>query len=233
VSNIAAPTVQSAPPYSIVIAAVGFSIYYKFTNTPSAMLARRIANGKTAEQQRVIEYFVRDEGCLNKNMSDDEYKSMVRAKRDTLNLKARALSKIGLDEDQVSEIFPAMFEGFVYKNAYAKRQANGGWVSSSYQVSWVFFSSDQIYLYSYTLNMDDDNKKEQTDEFFYKDVTSFSTSSETEKAKGNAGQQIEVETNKFAMVVPGDKLYMSMDGVIDADRIIQGMKQKLREKKAQ
>jgi hypothetical protein len=219
--------------FIIVIGVGAFVVYSKFKNTPDAKLAKRLGNGKTLEQAKVIRYFVQQEGCMKKNMSDDEYSRMVQAKRDTLNLKSRALSKIGLDEDQVSEISPAMFEGFVYQNAYAKKRANGQWVSSSYQVSWVFFSSDQVYLYSYTFNMDDDNKKERTDEFFYRDVTSFSTSSETEKAKGNSGQQIEVETNKFAMVVPGDKLYMSMDGVTDADRIIQGMKQKLREKKTQ
>ena len=187
--------------------------------------------GKTQEQIKVIEYFCKPEGCLAKNITDDDYMSQVRAKRDSLNLKQKAIGKIGLDEDQIKEIPPAMFEGFVFKNAYAKKRANGNWVSSAYQVSWIFFSSDQIYLYSYTFNMDEDKKTERTDEFFYKDVTSFSTSSETETANSMGSQKIEVETNKFAMVVPGDKLYMSMDGVSNAEQIIQGMKQKLREKK--
>jgi len=189
-----------------------------------------LCSGKAPEQRKVIEYFCKVEGCMSKNMADDEYMNQVRAKRDSLRLREKAISKIGLDEDQIKEIPPAMFEGFVFKNAYAKKRANGMWVSSSYQVSWIFFSSDQVYLYSYTFNMDEDKKAERTDEFFYKDVTSFSTSSETETANGITGK-IEVETNKFAMVVPGDKLYMSMDGVSNAEQIIQGMKQKLREKK--
>jgi len=187
--------------------------------------------GKTPEQVKVIEYFCKQEGCMSKNMTDDEYMSQVRAKRDSLNLKQKAVGKIGLDEDQIREIPPAMFEGFVFKNAYAKKRANGSWVSSAYQVSWIFFSSTQVYLYSYTFNMDEDKKTEKTDEFFYKDVTSFSTSSETETANSFGGKKIEVETSKFAMVVPGDKLFMSMDGVSNAEEIIQGMKQKLREKK--
>jgi hypothetical protein len=33
------------------------------------------------------------------------------------------------------------------------------------------------------------------------------------------------------MVVPGDKLFMAMGDIQNADAIIQGMKQKLREKK--
>ena len=215
----------------ILLIIVGAVVYYKMLNTPDVRLVKELSRGKTEEQAKVITYFVQ-KNRWKKNLSDDEYLSLVRKKCDSLKLKERALGKIGLDEDQVNEISPAMFEGFVFDNAYAKKSANGEWVSSSYQVSWVFFGSEQIYLYAYTLNMDDDNKKERTDEFFYRDVTSFSTASETETAKDNEGKQIKVDSNKFALVVPGDKLYLSMDGVKDSESIIQGVKQKLREKKS-
>ena len=168
---------------------------------------------------------------MTKTMSDDEYLTMVRNKRDAMNFKQKALSKIGLDEEEVSEISPAMFEGFVYKNAYAKQNATGKWVSSAYQVSWVFFSSTQVYLYSYTFNMDEDKKNERTDEFFYKDVTSFSTLSESDTAHGLEGKTFDVTSEQFAMVVPGDKLFLAMGDIQNADSIIQAMKQKLREKK--
>lgn len=196
-----------------------------------ATLLKNYCRGKSAEQVKVIEYFCKQEGCLSKNMSDDEYSQMVIKKRDSLNLRQKALNKIGLDEDEVSEIPPAVFEGYVFKNAFAKKRANGNWVSSAYQVAWLFFSSTQIYVYRYTFNMDEDKKTESTDEFFYKDVTSFSTSSETETAHGLGDSKFEVETNKFKMVVPGDKIFVSMDGVSDSEAIIQAMKQKLREKK--
>ena len=198
---------------------------------PNKALIQEACRGKNEEQRKVIEYFCKQEGCLSKNMTDDEYMSLVLKKRDSMNFRAKALSKIGLDEDQVNEIAPAMFEGFVFKNAYAKKRANGYWVSSAYQVAWVFFSSTQVYIYRYTFNMDEDKKSESTDEFFYRDVTSFSTSSETETAHGLGDKKFEVESNKFCMVVPGDKLYVSMDGVADSESIIQAMKQKLREKK--
>lgn len=201
------------------------------SSDPNAQLIKEACRGKTEEQKKVIEYFCKQEGCLSKNMTDDEYMQLVCRKRDSMNFRAKALSKIGLDEDEVSEIPPAMFEGFVFKNAYAKKRANGHWVSSAYQVSWVFFSSTQVYIYRHTFNMDEDKKNESTDEFFYKDVTSFSTSSETETAHGLGDSKFEVESNKFCMVVPGDKLYVSMDGVADSESIIQAMKQKLREKK--
>lgn len=159
-----------------------------------AALLKNYCRGKSAEQVKVIEYFCKQEGCLSKNMSDDEYSQMVIKKRDSLNLRQKALNKIGLDEDEVSEIPPAVFEGYVFKNAFAKKRANGNWVSSAYQVAWLFFSSTQIYVYRYTFNMDEDKKTESTDEFFYKDVTSFSTSSETETAHGLGDSKFEVET---------------------------------------
>ena len=213
-----------------IVIAVAIIYYVKIYNSPNAKAVRALCQGKTAEQAKVIEYFCK-EGCMTKTMDDEEYLAMVRAKRDSLNLRQRALNKIGLDEDEVSEISPASFEGFVYKNAYAKKSANGNWVSSAYQVAWLFFSSTQVYIYRYTFNMDEDKKNESTDEFFYKDVTSFSTASESEQAHGIGNQKFDVESNKFKMVVPGDQIFVSMDGVSNSEDIIQAMKQKLREKK--
>ena len=212
----------------IIVAAIVW--YSKVYNSPNARAVRQLTQGKNEEQTKTIEYFCK-EGCMTKTISDEEYLDMVRRKRDSMNFKQKALDKIGLDEEEVSEISPAMFEGFVYKNAYAKQNASGKWVSSTYQVSWIFFSSTQVYLYSYTFNMDEDKKNERTDEFFYKDVTSFSTLSESDTAHGLGGNTFEVTSEQFAMVVPGDKLFMAMGDIQNADAIIQGMKQKLREKK--
>lgn len=214
----------------VIIIVVAVVYYTKVYNSPNAKAVRAVCQGKTPDQVKTVEYFCK-EGCMTKTISDEEYLQMVRAKRDAMNFKKKALDKIGLDEDEVSEIPPAMFEGFVYKNAYAKQNASGKWVSSAYQVSWVFFSSTQVYLYSYTFNMDEDKKNERTDEFFYKDVTSFSTLSESDTAHGLGGNTFEVTSEQFAMVVPGDKLFLAMGDIKDADSIIQAMKQKLREKK--
>lgn len=214
--------------FLLIVAAIVY--YTQVYNSPNARAVRALTNGKTEEQTKTIEYFCK-EGCMTKTITDDEYLDMVRRRRDSMNFKQKALSKIGLDEEEVSEISPAMFEGFVYKNAYAKQNASGKWVSSAYQVSWIFFSSTQVYLYSYTFNMDEDKKNERTDEFFYKDVTSFSTLSESDTAHGLGGNTFEVTSEQFAMVVPGDKLFMAMGDIQNADAIIQGMKQKLREKK--
>ena len=200
-------------------------------------------SGKTKEQIKVIDYFTKSGCCASFGlMKDAEYSKMVRDKRDALKLREKALSKIGLDESQVNEIAPVCLQGYRFDRAFAKKSAAGRWVSSSYEVAWLFFSSTQVYLYSMRFNMDEDKKTESTQEFFYKDITAFSTattnysSSDDEgknKVKVVGDQKVEVETTQFQITVPGEKLVVAMDAdeVPDHEAIVQGMKQKLREKK--
>lgn len=203
---------------------------------------KRLCKGRTTEQQQVIKYFLGGGGCMSSGISDEQYESMVMAKAKSMDFKQKALDKIGLDESQVNEIEPVHFEGYWFdeKKAYAKWGKDRKWRSSAYQISWLFFSSTQVYVYQYTFNMDEDGKKETTEEYFYKDITNFSTSSDTvEKevldkvsCKGEATYiRKNVDSNRFALVVPGDKFYCSMEQSDYTERAIQGMKAKLREKK--
>ncbi len=198
--------------------------------------------GRTSEQQKIIKYFYGSSGCLNKGLSDNEYESLVMTKAKSIDFKQKAMDKIGLDESQVNEVAPVHFEDYLFddKKAYARRGIDGVWRSSAYQVSWIFFSSSQVYVYQYTFNMDEDGKKESTEEYFYKDITNFSTS--TDSVEKEAVDKVScsgkvsyvrtsVETNRFALIVPGDKFYCSMKQSDYAEKAIQGMKAKLREKK--
>ena len=196
--------------------------------------------GKNEEQRKVISYLfdkpISGGGCFSSDvyLSDDEFMKIVKAKRDSLNLRQKAINKIGLDEDELSEMPPVCFEGFFFKDAWTKKNKANLYVSSCYQVSWIFFSSDQIYLYQYVIYLDEDKKKESTEEYFYSDVTSFATRTETESAKNNEGVKFEVETNKFAMIVPGATLTVALeDSAGDFEEAIKRMKYKLREKKNQ
>ena len=205
--------------------------------TPQDIAYERAIAGKTEEQRQVIAYLFGKPktagGCMSSDeyMNDEEYMTLVRLKRDSLDLRKKALAKIGLDEDELQETPPVSFEGFTFRDAWAKKTAKQ-YVSSCYQVSWIFFSSTQVYLYQYVIYMDEDKKKESTEEYFYQDVTSFSTRTETESAKNNAGQKFEIETVKFAVIVPGATLTVAVeDSQGDFEEAIKRMKNKLREKK--
>lgn len=198
--------------------------------------------GRTPEQQKVIKYFMAPEGCFSKNISDQEYEQIVQSKYASLNLKQKALDKIGIDESQVNEIPPCEFHNYTFDKARVKLGKDGKYRTSAYQGTWLFFSDKQIYVYQYTLNLDEDGKKERTEEYFYKDVTNFSTSSESEEkeiwttGKGCLNKvptvsRKTVEHDLFTIIVPGDKFGCAMVNNSEAEERIKGMKNKLREKK--
>lgn len=224
--------------FIILILVVGVYVWYKMNHYNDSEWVKNRIKGRTDEQVAVIRYFCNDPKCLSKQpISDAEYDEMVLAVLRSNDYKKKALDKIGLDEDQVKEIEPVHFEGFQYdKQSLAKQGDDGKYRSSKYQVSWLFFSSTQVYLYQNTFNMDEDGKKESTEEYFYKDITNFSTSSDTVETPfydEETGKDIlkNVDSNRFAITVPGDKFYCSLEQNDYTENAIRGMKSMLREKK--
>ena len=223
-----------------LVVVVGLYVWYKKTHYNDSEWVRNRIKNRGEDQQAVIRYFCNEPSCLSKKpISDEEYDQMVSNVLRSNDFKKKALDKIGLDEDQLKEIEPVHFEGFLFdKDSLSKRaDSDGKWRSSKYQVSWLFFSSSQLYLYQNTFNMDEDGKKEATEEYFYKDVTNFSTSSDTVESpvydkKLNKTILENVNSNRFAITVPGDKFYCSLEQNDYTERAIQGMKAMLREKKS-
>ena len=197
--------------------------------TKGALEEAKIERNK--EQQRIFEYLTEEpHGCFKRWMTDEEFVKLIDAKLEALKLKDKALSKIGLD----------------IEDAYVKKTEFGDYVSNYIQSTWLFFSSTQVYLYTYTLWLDRDKKKEDTLEYFYKDITAMSTSSKESRTKSVlsykkggclGGKKVSlanteiIETTKFQLTVPGDKLWISMKGSEQNEACVQAMKQKLREKK--
>ncbi len=221
--------------FIIILLIIGALIYFKMKQDPKWLKSR--LKGKTDEQKKVIRYFLA-EGCLASTISDEQYDKMVADKLAEFNFKKKALDKHGLDEDQVQEIQPVNFNGYVFDKAYSKKGKDGHWRSSKYQVSWIFFGESQVYFYQYTFDMDETSKRESTEEYYYKDIVNFSTASETEEIvtewdkDGNAKSRGTVDRNIFQLIVPGDKIKCSLKLNDETENIIKGMKNKLREKKA-
>lgn len=222
----------------LAIAAIAVWVWWQMNHYNDSEWVKNRIKGRNEDQKAVIRYFCNDPACLSKKpISDEEYDAMVLAVLNSNDYKQKALNKIGLDEDQIKEIEPVHFEGFQYdKQSLAKLCDDGKYRSSKYQVSWLFFSATQVYLYQNTFNMDEDGKKEATEEYFYKDITNFSTSSDTVETPFYDKEKKEdvlknVDSNRFAITVPGDKFYCSLEQNDYTERAIQGMKAMLREKK--
>jgi hypothetical protein len=196
---------------------------------------KKALKGRTPEQQSIVKYFLKKEGCLKKNISDAEYEELVDTKYTGLNLKQKALDKSGVDESQVNEIPPVEFRGWNFnKDAYIKSGRDGNFRSSAVQSTWLFFSDKQIYIYQYTFDMLNDKKKESTEEYFYKDITNFTTTTKTDKQQvvlDGVPTEKEVDHDVFSITVGGDHFYCDLQDVDEAGSRIQAMKAKLREKK--
>ncbi|MDR2558373.1 MAG: hypothetical protein LBC86_02350 [Oscillospiraceae bacterium] len=202
-----------------------------------------LLKGRTDEQKAAIRYLYGEAGCLKKGLTDEEYDAMVMAKAKAIDFKQKALDKIGLDESQVNEVAPIHFEAYWFDEKTIDVPGKDGlWRSSAYMITWVFFSSTQVYAYQYTFNMANDTKNEKTEEYFYKDITNFSTTTETaeklvpikKNCKGEAVLgRTNVESNRFMISAMGDKFYCATKNNDYTEKAIQGMKAKLREKKEQ
>ncbi|MBD5132702.1 MAG: hypothetical protein HDT28_09005 [Clostridiales bacterium] len=229
------------------------------TSIPLTPLDIETLNEKvmTENELKAYKYFTAQEvkgGCFGKTKkdapSDDEFDAMVADKLNEFGSKSKALKKIGLDISQVSEIEPIRFYGFEkYRNRltgvyYQKIGDDGRWRSSVCSVTWLFFSNDQICMYNGKFDMFSGTKTEITEEYFYKDITNFTAETETEQSinmsmsKGGcikkSKEQLDkklTDYNTFGLIVPGDSFVCSVTGVANAEQIIEGMKQKLREKK--
>lgn len=211
-------------------------------------MVKQECSGRTPEQKKVIKHFKGSTGCIDgllNRMTDQEYHQMVMARATGTDFKKKALNKIGLDEEQVNEIEPICLTGYVVdgkSNCWAKYSKElRMWLTTKYQISWIFFSDTEVYAYQYTFCMNDDTKSERTENYFYKDVTNFSAITETEE-KWTAEKvsctgavtkwsNKNIDTTKMAIIVPGDRFECSATASDYFDRSISGMKAKLREKK--
>ena len=134
--------------FVIIILAIAGYIYWKGNSEPEEL--KRLIRGRPQQQQDVIKYFYGPGGFLTKRISDSDYDNIVASTVSQNNFKQKALDKIGLDETQVSEIEPVHFEGWLFgkKNGveWAKYGLDNKLRSSAYQITWLFFSSSQVYI---------------------------------------------------------------------------------------
>lgn len=220
--------------FLIIVAVIG----YFWLSQDSSAVKRRSKN-RTPEQKMALRYFLND-GCLQKKPSDEEYDNLVRRMiaEKNLNTPQTALDKLGVDAEEVTEVKPLFLEGYMFgdKTSYAKIGKDNEWRSSRYQISWIFCSATHIYLYQYTFNTDEDGKKVATEEYFFKDITNFSASSDTVETPYWDKKQKKVvlknvDSTRFRITVPGDSLYCVMSQNDENEAAVKGLKAKLREKK--
>ena len=96
--------------------------------------------------------------------------------------------------------------------------------TSKYDGTVLFFSDTHVHAYQIIQDMLSCTETECTREFSYKDIMSFYAA---RKMPFKGGNRIDT----FILKVPNDEFYCSMDNVESVDRIINAMRQKMREQK--
>ena len=233
-----------------------FNFANKKDGKPNFLMAETLKRGKSPDQCKCIDFFLtpdtnKKKGCLKpKDWTIDDYCAHVQRIVDSLNLKQRAIEKIGLDESQISEIPPIYLSSFVRgSDVYIKTSEDySKYVTSKYSVTWIFFSAEQLYTYTYILDTTSDNAVERTRDFFYSDITCIRTEHEVEEAiyavkqKGcgclamlKKKEQKYVHNNRhwdtLQITVPSDEYSFCCRTTATLEQSIQAAKAMIREKK--
>lgn len=113
------------------------------------------------------------------------------------DIKKRAFSKLGVEEEEVALASPIEFWGYEYGDVLkdeANRKAlniqggDGIWRSCEVKIGGFYFSEDVVHFYWRTASLVSDAFKEGTEEYFYKDIVSVKTETGDFKINGQEGQ---------------------------------------------
>lgn len=151
------------------------------------------------------------------------------------DLKKRALQKLGVDEDEVKEIAPIVMGGYRFNGASKfKKGDDGKWRTNRYEAVVLMFSQNEVHCYTYSFSTTENNVNEKTDVYFYRDVVTVSTDSETQSVTDSKTGKTE-QANYEAFVLRttgGNALNVAVgNSDSDVDRSINAMRQLLRAKK--
>ena len=112
---------------------------------------------------------------IKKSISDSELDQYCESR--VGDLKIEAINKLGIDEDEVSEVQPLQVSS--YDNASKAlgalyKQGNDGiWRSSQYMVTILFCSKEMIHCFVRRFSIIRDGHNDSIEEYFYRDIVSI------------------------------------------------------------
>ena len=136
---------------------------------------------------------------------------------------------------QINEIPDVCFEGFqvdIWKGGtlpgFSKIGEDRQWRSGKYGVTRLFFTSTGVCIYHCVFCLYSNEKQEYTKDYFYRDITNFTTASQSVDAY-DGSRVSTVDMQRFSIIVPGDQY--NFETQMDIEQSVRAMKYKLREKK--
>lgn len=246
--------------------AVAREVAREQTEAILAAIRKELKKGRSTSQCKCIDYLYtvdepaskgcggkkkkkKKKGCFSAGSWDmDDYIAYVEKHMNDLNLKQRAIEKIGLDESQISEIPPVALcsfqlkgDGVITKSEETEIENLWRHVSNKYSVTWIFFSATQIYTHTYIFDSITDHVFEMTRDFFYKDITCIRTEHEVfetrmSRQKGCFFWKKQyyyrlTEYDTMSITVPNDSYCFWCQTNDTIEQSIQAAKAMIREKK--
>ena len=169
----------------------------------------------------------------NAESDDDKYDRIARERM--ANIKSRALNRLGLDADEVKEVPPIVVSGYDFsrQNIKAWIGKDGKPRSNFYKAVVIFFSQNEMHIYTSTFSLDDTTEMEGTDVYFYQDIVSVSTAPNNIHVDGkDKNNDIDIQTIAFRLVTKGGtSVTVDIFNNYDVERSVNAMRALLRERK--
>ena len=205
--------VKSSAGFPVIILIIGAVILFTNTSAVIGILCMAVGVGTILYQRK-------------NEVSDSDYDASVSS--NLRNMKNRALQKLGLDEDEVRESDPISFDGYRYSGATKiKKGKDELWRTNKYESVILFFSQHEVHCYTYNYSTTEEKQTESTDVYFYRDIVSVSTTSESVKVLNT---DIDYEAFKLT-TAGGTSISVSLRDIDNAQSSINAMRNLLRAKK--
>ncbi|WP_371404286.1 intracellular growth attenuator family protein [Kribbella sp. NBC_00662] len=149
-------------------------------------------------------------------------------------LRKRALEKLDLDESEVELIKPVIVGGKIFGGTSdVKRGKDGIYRTSECEGIVIFFAEQELHAFKYQVSLVNSARtKESTDVYFYRDVVSVSTRSDSIPVRVDQAQ-VPVHLDVFRLTTSGGtNIECSMGAAItSSDNEIRAARQLIRDKK--
>ena len=167
---------------------------------------------------------------FTKKVTDEMYDAIVDRVLKGQNVEKRALSILGLDPTEVSEVRPIVIDGYDYVNAtQVKLGKDQKWRSNMYSVTMLYFCRAELYTYKFRFCVTDDRTWDSSDMYFYDDIVSVSTASETLKINGGRDK---IDSSAIKLTTSGGTTFSaSIRNVAGAQRSFDAMRAYLKDRK--
>lgn len=182
----------------------------------------------TQQQKQVLDYFCTENGRFSKCITDSDYAQLVKKKRDSYNLFEKALTKFDLNENTTWYCPPDVVDGYMYENSLVKKCGDGSWLSSTYQVTWLLFTFERLYVYCYTFSLVEEAEYEVSDTFYWRDIIQIAVKSRKEMPSNSSDHKIEVISDKLCITALGREMFVAINASENAEATIWLVKTILR-----